>query len=98
MNITDLRFLIAVADWTNLRLAAGTQGVSQSTLSRRIRALEETLGVSLFERHTGGMRTTSAGEEFILSVCRGVECIERAMLSANLAGAKLTGSARTFVR
>lgn len=91
MNIKDLRFLIAVADWRNLRLAAGTLGVDQSTLSRRIRALEEDLGVSLFERHSGGMRTTSAGEEFIRSVRRGVECIERAILSANLAGAGRTG-------
>jgi DNA-binding transcriptional LysR family regulator len=91
MNIRDLRSLIAVADWRNLRLAASTLGIDQSTLSRRIRALEENLGVSLFERHSGGMRTTPAGEEFIRSVRRGVECIERAILSANLAGAGRTG-------
>lgn len=40
-------------------------GISQSTASRRVRQLEDQLGVSLFERGAAGVRTTVAGSAFV---------------------------------
>ena len=40
--------------------AAKFLGVQQSTVSRRVRALEDVRGVSLFEGHRTGVRVTNA--------------------------------------
>jgi len=50
MNIRDLRYLVAVADLQHFGHAATMCHVSQPTLSGQIKKLEESLGVSLFER------------------------------------------------
>ena len=47
---------LAVAEHLNFHRAANTLGVSQSSVSARIKALEEELGVVLFERNTRGVR------------------------------------------
>lgn len=44
--------------------------LKQSNLSRRVRYLEEELGVALFVRTNGGVRPTSAGRDFVNSVRR----------------------------
>ncbi|WP_200954896.1 MULTISPECIES: LysR family transcriptional regulator [unclassified Rhizobium] len=46
--------------------------VPKSAVSRRVRNLEDELGVSLFERHSGGVRTTVAGSHS--STARGRRC------------------------
>jgi DNA-binding transcriptional LysR family regulator len=38
--------------------------VTQSTVSARVKTLEDTLGRALFERSKAGARLTSAGEQF----------------------------------
>src|SRR3546814_18300361 len=58
----DLRYFIAVAE-TGSTLAAGrTLRVSQTTVARRVAALEEALGLTLFERRQAGHAPTPAGE------------------------------------
>lgn len=48
---------IAVAEHLNFRHAAKALGVSQSSVSARVKVLEENLGVLLFERHVrSGLR------------------------------------------
>lgn len=44
--------------------------IKQSNLSRRVRHLEEQLGIALFERTNGGVRPTLAGRNFINGVRR----------------------------
>src|SRR6202012_3716839 len=44
--------------------------ISQPSLSKRIRDLEERLGVLLFVRSLGGARLTPVGEEFVVSARR----------------------------
>src|SRR3546814_5055030 len=61
----DLRYFIAVAE-TGSTLAAGrTLRVSQTTVARRVAALEEALGLTLFERRQAGYAPTPAGEALL---------------------------------
>ena len=62
LDWNDLRYFLAVAD-TGSTLAAGKKlKVSQTTAARRIAALEESLGLTLFERRQAGYALTPAGE------------------------------------
>lgn len=63
MNWDDFRLFLAVADAGSLSGAAGALGVNHSTVFRRINALEDALGVRLFERHRDGYVLTAAGDE-----------------------------------
>ncbi|MGC6594926.1 helix-turn-helix domain-containing protein [Escherichia coli] len=51
---------IAVAEHLNFRHAAKALGISQSSVSARVKALEDNLGVLLFERHARGVRLTAS--------------------------------------
>jgi DNA-binding transcriptional LysR family regulator len=72
MDWNDLRYFIAVAD-AGSTLAAGRKlRVSQTTVARRIAALEQALSLSLFERRQAGYVLTAAGED-LLGLARRVE-------------------------
>ncbi|QBY02656.1 LysR family transcriptional regulator [Rhodophyticola sp. CCM32] len=65
IELKHLRYAIAAAEHHSFRRAANVIGVHQSAISRRIRDLEDQLGVSLFNRHSGGVELTYAGQNFI---------------------------------
>jgi predicted transcriptional regulator len=48
--------MLTVAEYLNFRHAANALGVAQSSGSARVKALEEDLGILLFERHARGVR------------------------------------------
>ncbi|WP_271565688.1 helix-turn-helix domain-containing protein [Bradyrhizobium sp. CCBAU 11386] len=54
VEFRDLRWAIAASQHRSLRQAADTLRLKQSTLSRCLRSLEQTLGSELFERTNGG--------------------------------------------
>lgn len=61
----DARYLVAVAD-TGSTLAAGHRlGVSQTTVARRVAALEAALRVTLFDRRASGYRLTDQGQALL---------------------------------
>jgi len=60
-NWDDLRHVLAVVREGGLAPAALRLGVSHTTISRRILACEEALGVRLFDRLPEGYRPTEAG-------------------------------------
>ena len=62
MNWADLNTLLAVARSETLTAAAATLAVNQTTVSRRLDALEESLGTRLVERDRRGVRLTVGGE------------------------------------
>ncbi|WP_044560458.1 LysR family transcriptional regulator [Azospirillum sp. B4] len=64
-DLRHLRDAMLVAQHGSLRRAAGAADVSQSTLSRRVRSLEDRLGIVLFERTRIGCRLTLTGERFL---------------------------------
>ncbi|AAP95616.1 DNA-binding transcriptional regulator OxyR [[Haemophilus] ducreyi] len=61
MNIRDLEYLIALADYKHFRRAADACNVSQPTLSGQIRKLENELGTILLERTSRKVLFTQAG-------------------------------------
>ena len=62
LSPADLDAFVAVAETGSFRQAAQTLGVSQPTISARIRHLEAVLGVRLFHRTTRRVVITDAGE------------------------------------
>jgi LysR family transcriptional regulator, benzoate and cis,cis-muconate-responsive activator of ben and cat genes len=66
MELRHLRYFVAVAEMENVSRAA-TQKlyVSQPSLSRQIRDLEEELGVQLLERRAKSVSLTEAGRAFL---------------------------------
>ena len=60
-----LRYFVAAAEHGSFRKAGGALNVRESAISRRIRDLEDHLGASLFQRHSGGVRLTLAGQGFL---------------------------------
>ncbi|WP_024509580.1 LysR family transcriptional regulator [Bradyrhizobium sp. ARR65] len=64
----DLAAFVAVARTRNFRRAAREQGVSTSSLSQRLRDLEERLGVRLLNRTTRSVAVTEAGEMLLARV------------------------------
>jgi DNA-binding transcriptional LysR family regulator len=63
MEWDDLRCVLAVVRERSLTSAAASLGVSHTTVGRRVRALEETLGVRLFDRTPDGFVPTTAGHD-----------------------------------
>jgi DNA-binding transcriptional LysR family regulator len=61
-DLRDLDAFVAVARVRNFRRAAIEQGVSVSSLSQRLRDMEERLGVRLMNRTTRSVALTEAGE------------------------------------
>lgn len=67
MHWDDLRIFLAIARAGSISGAAKRLAVQHSTVSRRLRALEERLGITLIERKNSGYELTEAGEELQLS-------------------------------
>ena len=76
---------LAVAEYLNFRHAANALGVAQSSVSARVKALEEDLGILLFERHARGVRLTEAGRHFVESIATGVDQLDHAVKAAGMA-------------
>ena len=62
MDWDKLRIFHAVADAGSLTHAGATLHLSQSAVSRQIRALEDSLNTTLFHRHARGLILTEQGE------------------------------------
>ena len=61
MEIRTLRYFLAVAREENMTRAAEILHVTQPTLSKQLKALEEELGKKLFTRHSFKLRLTDEG-------------------------------------
>jgi DNA-binding transcriptional LysR family regulator len=81
-----LRAIIAAAEYGSFRRAAAALEVKQSTLSRRVRRLEEDFGVKLFARSSSGVHLTAAGSEVVCTARRLLEQLDRMVSTAHAAG------------
>ena len=64
-QLTPLQFIDAVARAGSIRKAAEGMALTSTALNRRVLALEEELGVPIFERLARGVRLSTAGELLI---------------------------------
>lgn len=65
MTLTELRYIIALRDTGHFGKAAEKCHVSQPTLSVAIKKLEDELGISLFERNRGQVKSTPVGDQIL---------------------------------
>ena len=81
----DLKYFLAVARGGSALSASKALKVNQTTVTRRLEALESVLGLPLFERRQSGYALTPAGEALI----ERAEAVEKAMGAfAEAAGAQ----------
>ena len=68
--LNSVRAFEAAARQGSMRHAAEELFVTPGAVSQQVRALEQNLGVSLFDRSTRAIRLTTAGQEFYVAVSR----------------------------
>lgn len=65
MTITQLHYVLAVAEYKNFTLAAEKCFVTQPTLSMQIQKLEEELEVKIFDRNKKPIQLTQVGQKIV---------------------------------
>ncbi len=80
MELSQLRYFLAVARHLSFTRAAESLPLSQPSLTNQIRRLERELGVELFIRTTRRVRLTPAGEDFVKAAQQILNLVEAAQL------------------
>ena len=91
-EIYDFEVMLSVAELGSFRKASRRLDIGQSAVSRRVQRIEDTIGVSLFERHAGGARLTTAGARFAEHARFIISTFEEAVCIAEAAGTARQGS------
>ena len=79
MNLLHLKYAVEVERTRSFTGAAANLFMSQPNLSRAIKELEESLGITIFKRTSKGIVTTTQGEEFLFqakNILRQIDEIE----------------------
>jgi LysR family transcriptional regulator, hydrogen peroxide-inducible genes activator len=77
MTLSELRFVVSVAQEKNFRRAATKSFVSQPALSLAIKKIENELGILIFERNRMGISLTSVGEKIVNQAQKVLEEVEK---------------------
>jgi len=94
LGFADMNAFVAVAERSSFAKAARQLGVSRSTLSETIRAIEEKLGVRLLNRTTRSVALTEVGERLLAELRPALESFEAAVESINVFRDKPAGHLR----
>ncbi len=93
-SLVELEAVAAVARTGGFRAAARNLGMSSSALSHAIAALEERLGVRLFNRTTRSVALSAAGEQFVAEIAPAIGAIESAIENVGEHRAEPAGTLR----
>jgi LysR family transcriptional regulator, hydrogen peroxide-inducible genes activator len=66
MTITQLKYVLAVAEYKNFTLAADKCFVTQPTLSMQIQKIEDELSIQIFDRTKKPIQLTDIGQKIVL--------------------------------
>jgi DNA-binding transcriptional LysR family regulator len=96
-GFAEMSAFVAVAEHASFAKAARQLGVSRSTLSETVRALEEKLGVRLLNRTTRSVAPTEVGERLLAELRPALASFEAAVESINAFRGKPAGHLRLTV-
>jgi DNA-binding transcriptional LysR family regulator len=85
LKISQLRILVAVAEYHNFSEAALHLEISQSAVSHAIATLEAELGVILFHRGRNGAYPTPVGEQLVVLARQILDLLQKIATEANRA-------------
>src|SRR5579864_8475399 len=97
LGLAEMNAFVAIAERASFAKAAVHLGVSRSSLSETIRALEEKLGVRLLNRTTRSVAPTEIGERLLAELRPALESFEAAVESINVFRDKPAGHLRLTV-
>lgn len=97
MTLTELRYVVAVAEEKHFGHAAERCFVSQPSLSASVKNLEDELGVRFFERGKRGVFLTPAGEQVVAQARRALDEAARVKDVARQGRDQLKGTLRLGV-
>lgn len=97
ISLRQMRSVVAVAEEGSFTRAAARENATQSGISQHVAAVEDVLGVRLFERTSDGVLLTPAGNRYytkVLDVLRGAE---DAIIDARSRKNTLSGTVRAGI-
>jgi len=94
MELYQLRSFAAVAELGHLTRAAERLHISQPAVSAQIKALEDELGVSLFERMSSGMVLTAGGRSLLPAAQRVIDAAQALRSRARALQGEVIGRVR----
>ncbi len=97
MDIYQLKTFVTVAHEGSITRASGLLHLSQPAVSAHIKAMEDTLGLSLFERTPRGMSLTRDGQRLLAKAEQTLAAHQELMAEATRSKGELTGKLRLGV-
>lgn len=94
MNINQLKYFVAVAEYQSFTQAAERYFLSQTAITLQIRTLEETLGTQLIDRQKRPIELTAAGKVFLREAKAIISRMEEAVEKTVEASKGLVGTIR----
>lgn len=94
MNINQLKYFVAVADYRSFSKAAEQYFLTQTAVTQQIRKLEETVGAQLIDRKTRPISVTPMGQVFLKEVRRILMQMDTAVQRTREASTGITGTLR----
>ncbi len=91
-NLDDLEAFVRVVDSSDFSSAARSLNVTAGAISKQIKRLEDSLGVTLFERSTRRIRVTDEGMQIYECIKRGLSSISEAYSIAEQGRKHLSGN------
>lgn len=94
IELRHLRYVVAAAEQRSFRGAAKVLSVQESSVSRRIRDLEDEIGAALFVRSHEGVKLTYAGQRFLYRARIALDQIGHAATDVGAIGRAEDGAVR----
>ncbi len=91
ITLRQIRSVIAVFEEGSFTRAATRENATQSGVSQHIAAVEASLGVTLFERETGGVHPTAAGKRYYEQAVQALRNLDAAAGEARAAAVGTSG-------